>query len=189
MIKMMKMEEAKGGYETQTDGRPSTAKSSLSHTNSTPGRRGTVLLNQVGDSLKEQMRAKLAQAKVYDTQNTIKSRQTMGPESMKSLGSSMRQKTMNTSNKPSTAADDKARHRASIGNLAKELHNIQSNYRSTQYGESPALGSAGKSRKLGQAKASGAGLSARGGSKSPSSGPSTGIGSGTAGSSGGSKIA
>lgn len=91
MMKMIKMEEMnnKAGYDTQPDGRPGTAKSGLSATNTTPARRATVMLGQVGDAL----RAQIAQAKVYETANHAKTRATIGNESMKSLGSSMRQKT------------------------------------------------------------------------------------------------
>jgi len=52
---------------------------------------------------------------------------------MRSLGSSLRQRggLNNTINKQQTSAEEKARHRETIGNLAKELSNIQSNYRTT----------------------------------------------------------
>ena len=95
----------------------------------------------------------------------------------------------NTMNKPTTA-EDKARHRETIGNLAKELSNIQSNYRTTQYGGESGGQSA---RKLGQTQSSlgvaqSQSLSARGGSKSPNSGPASAAEKTPGARSGGSKI-
>ena len=72
--------------------------------------------------------------KAYDSQNTVsmkekqKMRQTMNNDSMKSLGTSMRQKgnlnsSSNNKTKPMTA-EEKARNKEAIGNLSSALSNI-----------------------------------------------------------------
>lgn len=211
MMKMLKMEESKGGYDTEpTDGRPTPASglasARLTHSNTTtPGRRNGVLgsnkmMDAMGNAMKEKMRQQLQQVKAYDTQ-TVKTRQTTGNKSGlndRSLGSSARQRgTMNKLNSTiNSTADEKARHKESIGQLANALSAIQTGYRSNQNVESPALGGgAGTARKvktkpkMDNLTVEPGPLSARGGSKSPSSGPASGVGSATPGTaSGGSKI-
>jgi len=211
MMKMLKMEESKGGYDTeQTDGRPTPASglasARLTHSNTaTPGRRMTTLgsnkmMDAMGNAMKEKMRQQLQQVKAYDTQ-TVKTRQTTKPGGLndRSLGSSARQRgTLNKLNSTNNGtADEKARHKESIGQLANALSAIQTGYRSNQNVESPALGGGAGTARKGKAKPKmdsltvepQGPLSARGGSKSPSSGPASGLGSATPGTtSGGSKI-
>lgn len=72
MMKMMKMEESKGGFDNneQQDLSKSAGKSDL-----TPNRRrGTEMMSQLGEAMKEKMRQQLNQVKVYDSQNTLKPR-------------------------------------------------------------------------------------------------------------------
>lgn len=100
MMKIMKMKEDQDqpGYtETPAGRQTTTARSGLSHTNTTPNRRGTGannVLNALGDAMKQKMREQLQFVKAYDTQTTqsAKARQTLGDGSMRSLGSSLRQK-------------------------------------------------------------------------------------------------
>jgi hypothetical protein len=55
MMKMMKMEESKGGYDgDQSEGRPTPKSDSLSHSNNRG--RPSKMMNALGDAMKEKMR-------------------------------------------------------------------------------------------------------------------------------------
>lgn len=134
------------------------------------------MMNQIGDAMKEKMRQQLLNVKAYDSQNTVSMRekkamrQTMAMDNNSSLGNSLRQtKTLNVSSskakQAAMTAEDKARNKEAIGNMASALNSIKNNRSAANF---EGVSSARKlNTNLNMESIGSSQLSGRGGSKSP----------------------